>query len=124
MKRNDWMIIIGIIVIAAGIYLWNNFKDHNVQPNEKFVEVYFKGELYDRVNIMEHKEIVVETELGRNIILVDAGKVEMIDADCPDKICLKTGEIHQVGRNIVCLPNKVHVEVVGRSEEEVDAIVQ
>ncbi len=48
----------------------------------------------------------------------------MTDADCPDKICIQTGEIHQVGRNIVCLPNKVHVEIVGSSEDGVDAIVQ
>lgn len=124
MKKNDWIIIICVVILALGIYLWNNYRNGDVKPNEMLVEVYYKGELYDQVSLLANEEIVIQTELGRNVILINEGKAEMIEADCPDKICLRTGEIHQVGRNIVCLPNKVHVEIAGNSEDEVDAIVQ
>ena len=35
----------------------------------------------------------------------------MDHADCPDKICVKTGKIKNKGEQIVCLPNKLVVKV-------------
>ena len=37
--------------------------------------------------------------------------VEMKEADCPDKYCVKQGKITRTRQNIVCLPHKVVVEI-------------
>ena len=37
----------------------------------------------------------------------------MKDADCPDKLCEKTGKISKNGETIVRLPHRVVVEIQG-----------
>lgn len=124
MKKIDLFIILGVVLIAGSIYGWNYYKTHTTQYSEKYVEIYQDGNLYDSVNILDNKEIHVDTDLGHNVILVNHGKVQMLDSDCPDKICVNTGTIDQVGQSIVCLPNKVYVVIAGTSEDGIDAIVQ
>lgn len=123
MKKNDWIIIGIVLLIAGSIYIWNTINEKK-QSDELYAEIYFDGELYERVIIKEQKKIVVETEVGWNVIEINNGKVTMIEADCPDKICLDTGTIEKANRSIVCLPNKVHVQIKGNMEEEIDVIVQ
>lgn len=48
---------------------------------------------------------------GTNIISVKDGEVFMSDADCKNQICVNTGKISKKGESIVCLPNKVIVEI-------------
>jgi hypothetical protein len=47
----------------------------------------------------------------------------MKDADCPDKLCEKTGKISKNGETIVCLPHRVVVEIQG-GEGNVDSLVR
>ncbi|MBC7960609.1 MAG: NusG domain II-containing protein [Vallitaleaceae bacterium] len=124
MKKNDWIIIVVVVVLASAIYLWNNYQSTSVESGAKFVEIKLNGELFERVPLEVNKEIVVESEWGNNVILLDSGIVKMTNADCPDQVCLKTGEIHLVGSNIVCLPHKLSVLIVGSSEDDIDAIIQ
>lgn len=50
-----------------------------------------------------------------NTIEISDGTVRMIDANCPDKICIHTGEISDSGHAIVCLPNRVVISVTGKA---------
>lgn len=43
----------------------------------------------------------------------------MIEADCPDHLCLKQRAVDSTGGTIVCLPNKVVIEgIKGTSSDE------
>ena len=61
---------------------------------------------------------------GTNTLVVENGEAYMRDATCPDKYtgngCVNTGRISYVGQKIVCLPNRVIVEIVGEGEGIVD----
>lgn len=46
--------------------------------------------------------IVEDPEIGRSLILVEGGTVCVIQADCPDKVCVHTGPISQEGEVIAC----------------------
>lgn len=53
-------------------------------------------------------------QIGKtNTIEISDGTVRMIEADCPDKICMHTGSISNRGQAIVCLPNKVVISISG-----------
>ncbi|PKM95098.1 MAG: hypothetical protein CVU84_07190 [Firmicutes bacterium HGW-Firmicutes-1] len=124
MKKNDWIIVGIVVIIATSVFIWNYIMEATTKGDELVAEVYFDGELFDSINVSEDKLIIVNTELGKNVIEVKAGKATMIEADCPDKICLYTGTIEKANRSIVCLPNKVYVQLKGNAEDEIDAIVQ
>ena len=46
----------------------------------------------------------------------------MTDADCPDQLCVHQKAASKNHESIICLPNKVVVEVNGNKESEFDAV--
>ena len=48
----------------------------------------------------------------------------MIEADCPDQLCVHQKAISKDRETIVCLPNKVVVEVKSKTESEFDSIAK
>lgn len=55
---------------------------------------------------------------GTNVLAIEDGKAYMKEASCPGyQDCVETGKISRVGETIVCLPNKVVVEIVGEGDE-------
>ena len=50
---------------------------------------------------------------GSNLLIIENGRAKMIDANCPDKLCIKEGWVKYTGQCITCLPNKLTVTVVG-----------
>ena len=53
-----------------------------------------------------------------NLCRIQDGEVNMTEADCPDKLCMHQGPISISGETIVCLPNKVVIEIVGKDEKD------
>ena len=44
--------------------------------------------------------------------------VEIIEASCPDKVCIHQGFITKASESIVCLPNKVHIKITTEDNHE------
>ena len=64
---------------------------------------------------------------GINSIIIRNGSVLASDADCPDKLCVKTGKINRAGETIVCLPHRVVIEIKRNSvsdNDNIDSVVQ
>ena len=58
-----------------------------------------------------------------NNIVAEQGRIRVIDASCPDQVCVNQGWISDSTLPIVCLPNKVIVEIVGE-EGQLDAVTK
>ena len=59
---------------------------------------------------------VGDSEIGRNLVRVKDGTVAVVQADCPDKVCVHTGPISQEGEVIACLPHGLII-YIPRGEE-------
>ena len=55
-------------------------------------------------------------------IVIEAGRVAVIEADCPDQICVRHRQINRDQETIVCLPHRLVVEVIRAKEKGVDMI--
>ncbi|MBP5553068.1 MAG: NusG domain II-containing protein [Spirochaetales bacterium] len=53
---------------------------------------------------------------GTNTIEIKDGRVRMIEAICPNHLCIRQGWIRFGGQSIVCLPNKLSVIVLGTDD--------
>ena len=117
MKVKKWdVIIIGIFVIASFLPAAIFSIRANQEVGGYYAVITVKGEIYDTVELTGHKgrdEIVVETNLGKNIIEIVDNKIGMYEADCADKICYVPEYITKSGETIVCLPHRVVIEVKG-----------
>lgn len=54
---------------------------------------------------------VGDAEIGRNLVRVKDGAIMVVEADCPDKVCVQTGPIRQEGQVIACLPHGVIIYI-------------
>ncbi|WP_298629165.1 NusG domain II-containing protein [uncultured Senegalimassilia sp.] len=55
--------------------------------------------------------LTVASSAGTNVIEVQAGKVRVSEADCPNQDCVDQGWISNAGQQIVCLPHKLMVNI-------------
>lgn len=75
------------------------------------------GEVFGEYPLSEDREIEIATAYGRNILLIREGKARITDASCPDGICSSHRAVSRDGESIICLPNKVVVEIEAKDTE-------
>ncbi len=121
MKRNDFILIIIILALAAAGLTYMNF----VKKNGDMVIVMVDGKIYKELPL--NKDTTLEIEGvggGKNLLEIKDGHADVVDANCPDKLCVHQRDIDKNGETIVCLPNKVVVEIESNEESEVDAVAK
>lgn len=123
MKKADKYLIIGILVIAALSFLCIKIF---MNGSADKIRITRDGELYKEVSLDENQTIVIEIpgEEGSNTLEVKDGYAKMIDSDCPDHLCEQQHRISKKGETIICLPNKVIVEVQSKEEPEIDGVAK
>ena len=71
----------------------------------------------------EDRVVEVSGPLGTTEVVIEGGEVWVAGSPCREKVCIKMGHKHRVGDQIVCIPNRVLIEVVGK-REQVDGIAR
>lgn len=86
------------------------------------VIVKIEGAIQDTYNLSEEGEY--EINGGTNVLLIRNGKASMLEADCPDQLCVHQKPIALNRESIICLPNKVVVEIESGTSREFDAVTR
>lgn len=127
MTKGDKILIVVIIVIS--LVSLGFVRNGAIGHKEKYISIQVDGEEYKKIifdKALIGKTIPIETEFGYNVIEIGDGEVRVIEADCPDKIDVLQGAISRPGEIIVCLPNRLVIEIKGSEEtndiKEVDHI--
>jgi len=79
------------------------------------------GREYGVYDLTEDQTITVESNGHFNIVTISGGQVSVTDADCPDKLCIRQGPAGRTNQSIVCLPNRMVIEVTGPDSGGADA---
>lgn len=118
MKLGDKIIIVFFIfsIFVTYIFLPKASKD--------LVRVKVDGKVVYETNFPKDTVITkrIESEYGFNIIEIGADYVKVVDASCKNKLDVKQGKITSANQSIICLPNRMIVEIIG-SEDKLDAVV-
>ncbi|MCI8468020.1 MAG: NusG domain II-containing protein [Eggerthellaceae bacterium] len=70
-----------------------------------------------RLPLDEDAEVTVTTEKGSNTVAVSDGAVRVVAADCDNHDCIRQGSIDAPGRQVICLPHELWIEVVADGED-------
>lgn len=123
MKRNDWLLILGIIIVAACVWLIRFFVVGGDGAGS--VEVRIDGELVGTYSLYEDSTKKLEYEDGSyNIMVIKNGSVSVSEADCPDKHCVNKGSICRENETIICLPHKLVIKITGSDNKGPDVIAE
>ena len=116
MKKNDWILVAVILVLAEiGFLIFTSFG----RQTAGIVKVTVDGEVFGTYSLEKKQEIEIN---DTNRLIIEDGQVDMVEADCPDQICVEHISISKNKETIVCLPNKVVVEIVGGEDAEIAAV--
>lgn len=109
--------IVAAIAILVSVIFWTS-----VGAEEgSMLSVYQEGALIKELSLDSDVEFVIEGDY-KNVITIKDGKAAITESDCPGTDCVHSGWIHEAGRSIVCLPNRVELRIEGTSE--VDFVVR
>jgi hypothetical protein len=118
LKTGDYVIFLA----AAGliVFLFSRFPAGRSRESRVEVTGRYSQQYYD---LHEDREVVVEGPLGETLVIIKGGEVWVADSPCREKICIKMGKKKRTRDQIVCVPNRVIVEIKGESEA-VDGITR
>lgn len=110
-KKMNALFALVIVAVVAGTSLATNAFGQSVEARNAVIHA-SDGSEYTML-LDKNDVLVVTTDLGTNVIQVNDGSVSVSDADCPNHDCVTQGAISHAGQQIVCLPHKLTVDVVG-----------
>jgi hypothetical protein len=58
------------------------------------------------------KTFTIDGFQGQSQVEISGSQVRMVDSACPDKLCVRAGWISRPGESIICLPNRVVLEIM------------
>ncbi|MCG2711318.1 MAG: NusG domain II-containing protein [Candidatus Omnitrophica bacterium] len=106
----DLILILTIILVIFSALAFQNFVLRK-QPciSTQKALIFLENGLLREINLKENKELYLP-EAGIRVETKD-GKVRIIESDCPGQICVHSGWIQYAGQSIVCVPNKIFIEI-------------
>ncbi|MGM8288355.1 NusG domain II-containing protein [Clostridium perfringens] len=115
-----WDLIIIIVLIILSLMPIRLLISNNNSGDLKRVIISVNGEEYESLELKENLNKIIKIEEGLEIneICINKGKVYMNHSNCIDKVCMRQGKISKIGESIVCLPNRVFIEIKGDEEGE------
>ena len=98
----------------------------NRSQGNQYVSVMVDGQEYKKIEFSDEvigKTYLIKTQFGRNVIEIGDNSVRVIEADCPDQLDVRQGTITKPGQVLVCLPNRLMVEIKASndSNNEIDS---
>ncbi len=111
MKKKDIILFLFILVSSVVAFVVLCLA---LAPHGDLALVSVDGEEYARLPLGEDTELLVKTEHGENLVVVEDGEVYIKEADCPDKTCVRTGKANAL-KSVVCAPHRLVVSVEGES---------
>lgn len=122
LEKGDKVVILIVVIAAVVLAIWFSCKQ---EQTADCVQIELAGELYGSYSLSQNQEILVESEYGKNKIVIENGQVSMEEADCPDRYCVAHHAISKTGETIVCLPHKLVVEIkTSTIQNDIDTIVE
>ena len=111
-KKAD--IVLLIIILVVGIPLSVLSLTEGIGGDK--VRISLDGEIYGVYPLGEDREIDVTEDGHTNHITIKDGQVSMSYSTCLNQVCVNTGAISETKDSIVCLPNRVVVEIISSGD--------
>ena len=119
-KKADIILAAVLIVLGLAASIILSFGD----TMGKELVITSQGEIYGTYSLLEDQTIRVEADDGHfNCVRIENGCAFVDSADCTGQDCVHSHSISKGGETIVCLPNKLILEISG-GEKAYDSVSQ
>ena len=112
-KKAD--ILLAATLIAAGLAISYIFSFGQSAGNT--LEISCDGEIFGSYSLEKDREITINCGEHINKVIINKGTVSMSFSDCPGQDCIQQEAISHTGETIVCLPNRILLEISGNTRQ-------
>ena len=117
-RKGDIIVIVGLIFLSFGL----NFAINKITTGYEgdLLVVEQDGKVIKKLPMDEDIEYRVDYGGHYNIIVIKDGKAYVKEADCQDQICTHMHPIEKEGQTIICLPNRLFLELETNDKNKKD----
>ena len=117
-RKNDLVLIVAILLVLAiaAVALFFLMQEGDT------VVVLVDGEVWGEYALGEDQTVEIRTDMGYNLLVIQGGEASVREASCPDGICSSHRPVSREGESIICLPNRVVVEIRSGDREQPEMI--
>ncbi len=128
-KTRTWVIILLLVLLlSGGAALWLNSRS----ASGMVANIYQDGvciRSIDLSRVTTAETYPVESDAGVNIIQIEPGQIRILEADCPDQVCVQAGWLTDSAAPIVCLPHRLVIRLEktaagNQTDLQIDAVSQ
>ncbi|MBQ3054473.1 MAG: NusG domain II-containing protein [Oscillospiraceae bacterium] len=112
-------VFVALVLIGGGV-AW--FLHHSVQYGT-MARISVDGQTVEIVDLSAVTAPYTIAAGEGNTVLIEPGAISMHSANCPDQLCVKQGKITGGVYPIVCLPNRVTVEICADDAAAPDVVI-
>ena len=114
MNRNAKVILLLLVLVEAACAAFVLLRPAGTGA---VARITLDGELVEEIDLSSVTDPYTFTVEGpggfANTIQVEHGRIRVLEAGCPDQVCVNQGYISDGTVPIVCLPNRLVIEIVG-----------
>lgn len=119
LKKLDIIIIVSLLILSfmPSIIFSKSISENY---NSTYASIKVNGKFYDNIPLSSfkgEKTFTIKSTYGTNDVLVKDNTIKIIKANCKDELCIKQGEMSNVGESIICLPNELIIEIKGAEKD-------
>ena len=116
----DGVLLALLVCLSIGAFFFLS----SVTAKKGEVWIYEGGHLVGYYPLNMERTLKIRGPLGITVVRIHHGEAAIISAPCPRKLCEKMGPIPRHGSVIICIPNRIIVEVKKRKGQNLDAITR
>ena len=104
-------VALAIALALVGVYLTGSGR-----PSERGARVVLQapGRAAEVLDLREARTVRVMGLRGETVIEIAGGRVAFVSSPCPNKVCVRRGEVSRSGEWIACVPNGVVATITGK----------
>ena len=115
MNKNDIKLVVIVLIIIILLFSLTLFR-----KKANIANVYYENELILEIDLSINKIYEVDGYNGKVKIEVLNNQIIVVEENSPYHLCSKQGFVSKSGESIICLPNKIIIEL---PSDELDAEV-
>ena len=107
----DWLVFFaGAAVVAVSVPLFwqGGIADKAIVRQD--------GQVFAEIDLRARRELQVPGPLGNTLIAIEPGRVRVVSDPGPKQYCVRQGWLMRPGEIAICAPNRVSVQVAGRTK--------
>ncbi len=105
--KKDFILVLIVLVVGFAGFIFLNSADKG-----KTATIKVDGEVVETLLLNEDTSV----EFNNVVIACENGEIYVKESTCTDKVCMRSGRISKSGEGIICAPNRVSIEIDGKSD--------